>query len=228
MTRRLLAMILGLGLIVTMIGFTGIYAVLSDRAQTGDFNVNTGERAKAADLKIASAGAPGACTGQEFVDSIEGTQFTLNNAVPDMSSGVSVCLWNAGSSALEVHMVATDVADIDTDCTGNEADFGDDTCGGDAAGELASIIQVHLYPIDCATPFTGEHGIASVADLASYTPQAGVFEDWDPGLMQPDEIKCLFLNVVYPGIGNGTTEAQAQLAQSDSLSWRLAFDGTVP
>jgi hypothetical protein len=68
----------------------------------------------------------------------------------------------------------------------------------------------------------------SIADLAAYVPQAGVFEDWDPGLLQPDEVVCLFMNIVYPAVGDGTTEAEAQLAQTDSLTWRLAFDGTLP
>jgi hypothetical protein len=228
MHRRLLAMIMSLGLVVTAVGFSGIYAVLTDRAKTGDFNVNTGERARAADLKIAGAGAPGACPEENFVDNIEGPQFTLNNIQPNTSSGVSLCLWNAGSSPLEVHMLATDVTDVDTDCSNNEADFGDDSCGSDGAGELAPVIEAQPYPVDCDSPFTGEHSAVSIADLAAYVPQAGVFEDWDPGLLQPDEVVCLFMNIVYPAVGDGTTEAEAQLAQTDSLTWRLAFDGTLP
>lgn len=228
MPRRLLAAVLALGLVVTAVGFTGIYAVLTDRAKTGDFNVNTGQMAKAADLQIATASAPGACAGIPYDDNNTGTQFTLNNAQPGISSGVNLCLMNAGSSALEVHMVATDVTDTDTACTGNEADFGDDTCGSDQAGELAGVIDVNLYQFDCQNPFLGEHGDASVADLASYVPQAGVFQAWDPGLLQPNGVACLFANVVYPAIGDGTTQSEAQLAQSDSLTWRLAFDGTLP
>jgi hypothetical protein len=77
--------------VVTAVGCSGIYAVLTDRAKTGDVNVNTGERARAADLRIASAGAPGTRPEESFGDNIEGPQLSLNDIQPDSASGVSLC-----------------------------------------------------------------------------------------------------------------------------------------
>lgn len=229
MTRRLLAMIMSLGLVVTAVGFTGIYAVLGDRAKAGDWIVNSGPRPVAADLQIATTGQLGVCSGYPFSDDIDGTTFSVGFVQPiGAESGVPVCLWNAGTAAMEVHMVATDVTDVDVDCTNDEANAGDTTCGGDGAGELAPLIDVKLQAVECNGFELTTLGTASVADLAAYQPQAGQFEAWDPGLMDPNEVLCLRVVVIYPAIGDGTIEADAQLAQSDTLTWRIAFDGTVP
>lgn len=229
MTRRLLAMIMSLGLVVTAVGFTGIFAVLGDRAKTGDFIVNSGPRPVAADLQIASTGQLGVCSGYPFSDDLDGTTFSAGFVQPTGGeSGVPLCLWNAGTSALEVHVVATDVTDVDVDCTNDETDAGDTTCGEDGQGELASLIDVKMQTVECDGFELTTLGTASVADLAAYQPQAGQFEAWDLGVLDPNEVVCLRIVPIYPAIGDGTTEVEAQLAQSDTLTWRIAFDGTVP
>lgn len=230
MTRRLLVMVMSLGLIVTAVGFTGIYAVLADRAKTGDFIVNSGERPTAVDLKIATTGVLGECDAEDFVEDVEGVQFSTAFVQPTgWTTGVPVCIWNAGSAGLEVHALATDVTDVDSDCTNDEADYDDGTCGGDQQGELAPVIDVGMWVLTGCDPASMSlSGSASVATLAAYEPQAGTFEGWDPGLLAPDEIRCMRISLSYPTIGDGTTETEAQLAQSDTLTWRIAFDGTLP
>ena len=226
MTRRLLAVATALGLLVSAIGFTGIYANLSDTATIGPNQMGTTERARAADLKVASD-AGGSCG--TFVDSIDAAVFSGYYATsPDWRSSYFLCLKNAGISDLAVRLAISDLTDTDPDCTGDEEEAGDTTCGGGGVGEASSVLRTEVVEVDCATlEVLGTEGGATLAALRDYVPQAGTFEAWDPGMLAAGSTTCWRLTLHYPAIGDGVTETQAQIAQTDLVNWTWAFVGSV-
>jgi hypothetical protein len=230
MGRHSLRIIMVLGALVTLVGGTGIFAVFSDRATGGENTVTSGTRPKSADLRIEPAvldaaggfNCDGDVDGSLFEnDDTTTAQFTVTDAQPGNSLGDAyVCLKNVGSAVLALSVSAIDVVDVDTDCTGDEAISGDTTCGLDLgslepqAGELSPLLTVEADRVECtAAEPPSETPIA----LDAYS--AVSFDGIAPGI-----VTCFWIRLAYP---TPATDVDAQVAQSDTVSWRFAFDGTA-
>ncbi|HJP88318.1 MAG TPA: hypothetical protein VJ850_04720 [Candidatus Limnocylindrales bacterium] len=241
MGKQTLRITIVLGMLVTLLGGTGIFATFSDRATAGDNSVTTGQRPRAADLKIAAvdlsqlpAGAT-ICSpaATNFTDDTTTGQFTgvgigaIQPAVnlPD----AFLCLLNAGSANLDITASAIDLVDADIDCTGDELAAGDTTCGLDQttsqpqAGELSPLIRIAIDRVDCSDPATViDQGGATSLDQYAAQP-LHLDGSPTPGPLTPQEVACLRLRASYPT----PTENQAQLAQTDQVTWKFAFDATA-
>jgi predicted ribosomally synthesized peptide with SipW-like signal peptide len=234
MGRHTLRIIMVLGVLVTLVGGTGIFAVFTDRATAGQNSIVSGPRAQAADLKIAQGAYPGP-VGTEGVfcdsdpdadtllwedDDMTTAQFTAIGVQPGADLGVSyVCLHNNGSAALALTASAIDVSDLDVECTGDEAAAGDATCGADA-GELSPLLGVDIDLVNCSSPAvvitdSPAEYLDSFTDQLVTAPGVGIIagDTW-----------CLAIHVTYP---TPADEAIAQRAQTDQVTWRFAFDGTA-
>jgi hypothetical protein len=229
MGRHSLRIIIVLGMLVTLTGGTGIFAVFTDRATAGENTVTSGTRPKSADLRIEPAHLPSGAGGTFDCD-IDGdailwesentatAQFTVTDVQPGNSLGDAyICLKNVGSAVLSLNVSAIDLVDLESDCTGDEAASGDTTCGpdpngGPQAGELSRLLTVVADRVECtqALPPT-ETPVA----LDAYS--AVNFDGLAPG-----GITCFWIQVAYP---TPATDADAQVAQSDTATWRFAFDG---
>jgi hypothetical protein len=229
MERASLRAVIVLGLLVTFVGGTGIFAVFSDRATTGPSDVTSGELGKAVDLKIASAqpqdpmnSGPFMCG--TFVDDLATPLFNFT-ATTGNGDERFLCVRNDGSSAVDLTATAIDIVDSDIACTGDEAAFGDTTCGEDnlmnpQAGELSPNLTIETDLYDCMTGSgTGQIGVpdfsSSLATLGT-TPIA-------LGSLSPNGSVCVRFRVYWRATGDA-----AQLSQSDEATWRFAFDGVVP
>jgi len=222
MNRRLLVSLMALGAVITLVGAAGIFAVFTDRARTGNSSVTSGERGSAADLLIAPSllGPPECGT---FVDDLVTDLFSINDAQPagGFLGQAFICLKNAGSASLALSAATIDLVDVETACTGDEAAVGDASCGivgGVAgAGELAPMLLADIRQVNCTTGAPGGGGlIESLADLQSGVP-LGIFP-------APDEVVCLRLEIFYSA---ATSDTAIQIAQTDKVTWRFAFDGTT-
>jgi hypothetical protein len=229
MGRHSLRIIIVLGVLVTFVGGTGIFAVFTDQATAGDNSVSSGTRPSAADLRIEAgqlAGGQISCDGDVDAilwdrDDITTGQFSASGIQPGADLGVQyVCLRNVGSAPLAVSASAIDLADIDTSCSGDEAAAGDTSCGGGLAGELSGLLLVDMDRVVCTSPAMPyiDNGPAplsamSPADLLGAGSQ-----------LSADEIMCVRVNVTYPST---TAESFAQRAQTDTVTWRFAFDATA-
>ena len=229
MARHSLRIVIVVGMLITLVGGTGIFAVFSDRATTGQSDVKTNALGKAADLKIAAAqpqdpmnSGPFICG--TFVDDLTTPLFNFT-ASTGTSDERFLCVRNDGSSAVDLTTSAIDIEDADIACTGDEAAFGDTTCGEDAMmnpqlGELSPnlTIETDLYDCNLGTA-TGQPGVpdfsSSLATLGT-TPIA-------LGSVAPSGSVCVRFRVAWRATGDA-----AQLSQSDEATWRFAFDGTVP
>ena len=79
--RRLLATTMALGLVITAMNFTGIFAVFTDRATTGTNSLESGELARVAHLQIDDAAA-GDCNDAVFKDDLTTGLFYASGLLP--------------------------------------------------------------------------------------------------------------------------------------------------
>lgn len=213
--RPLLTTIMALGCVMTLAGVTGVFAVFTDRAMTGTNSFESEDLGQSADLQIAigEPSLPVDCGG--FDDHLLSDVLSIAD-VPAGQFAVTewMCVRNVGSSSVGVTAAVIDAIDVDTGCTGDEA-AEDPTCGGDAGGELAPRLAVAITTMDCVdNASTTILGPVSFASLSS-TP-APLFT------LAPSTMMCVRMSVSYEA-----DDAEALVSQSDTVSWRFAFDGTT-
>jgi len=221
-TRRpLVAAIVALGGVITLAGTTGVFAVFTDRATTGTNTIASKQLPRAAELQIAagSQGTNWSVSCGTYSDDLVTGVLSMSDVTPNTTGDSDfVCLKNAGSATVDLTTSAIDLTDLDTDCTGDEGTV-DTTCGVDEttsepqAGELSPLITLSLTVADCSDVNQGSRGLGALPDVTSVSVTT----------MAPGDVLCVgFTSRYLP------TDAQAQTAQSDTVTWRFAFDGTVP
>jgi hypothetical protein len=225
MRRRLLATTMALGLVITAMGFTGIYAVFQDTATTGTNHADSGTQPSVADLVIADGGtdmAP-ACAGVPYDDDLTTGIFNASNLQPGGGSGFAwICLQNVGTAELALTTSTIDVTETETGCTGDESDAGDASCGtaGVGDGELGTVLAAHLQRFDCNLP-------SGATDQVDATIESLTIPGSSLGSLPAGAVACLLVNVTMFGVGPDATAEELQRAQSDQVEWRFAFDGVA-
>jgi hypothetical protein len=215
MRRPLALSLIVLGLVVTLIGGTGLFAPFTDTATTGVNSLTSGTRPKAADIQLAwPVAGPTACASAAYEEDSTTPGHTATDIQPGYSNTQHFCLRNVGSALVGINIMAIDVVDTDVACTGDEAAAGDASCGGDGVGELSGVVFTQVVKFDCDTGqpqlFTGTGTIATMNISNS---------EW---ALDPGETLCASVEVIYPpGLPN-TVEQQLQ-AQSDRVTWRYRF-----
>ena len=232
MERHSLRIVIVLGVLVTLLGGTGIFAVFTDRATTGPATITSGERTPAADLKITLA----AMTGDGSVNcdpDLDGTilplddlvspLFTATDLQPGQTANQSyLCLINAGSGALDATATVIDLTDIEAGCSGDEEAAGDTTCAPGDAGELSPLLFIDFDLLDCA----GSAGSPSIISGYTETPAAYAATPWHftANPIEPGGTACVRIVSRYQPT---VDETDAQQAQTDTVTWRFAFDVTA-
>jgi len=220
MHRQMLRLTFILGVLVTVLGGTGVFASFTDTAQGGVNSVGSGARPSAADLQIATATVSGSVvTCGAFSDNTSTAQFTLTNVQPTTPTAKTyICLRNVGSGALTLSMTAPSLRDLDTSCTGDEAAAGDTTCGNNGQGELSDVIAVGSSTVDCRDIATILGGTGDLLSRINAIP-AEVAAD----VLAAGATSCVELSVRYVG----SSETEIQVAQSDTVTWNFLFTGVA-
>lgn len=204
-----------LGLVVTAVGGMGVFAPFTDRATTGVNTVTSGERPRAADLKLAyPVGALSDCDTATYSDNTTTAAHTYTNAQPGTADEWRYfCLRNAGSAPVSVSLGAVDGSDVDHACTGDEAAAGDTTCGDNQLGELSGMLSVGYAIFPCTGGSATKQGAGTLVTLpfALGTLPAGA--TW-----------CGVTMVGYP---DGADPMAVLRAQSDTVTWKWVFDATT-
>jgi hypothetical protein len=217
MRRPLALSLIVLGLVVTLIGGTGLLAPFTDRATTGVNSITSGERPRAADLKLAWAVAdPFACAAATYEDNSTTPGLTATDIQPGYGELLHFCLKNIGSADLSVSLTVIDVVNDDIACTGDEIFVDPGSCGtAPGGGELGDVFSAEYALLDCDT---GSGPVPTALGFISTGPSSSV------GTLPPGETWCGYILAGYSTITD--LDAQ-QLAQSDRVTWRYAFDGTT-
>jgi len=218
LTRRpVLMTIMALGAVITLTGANGIFAVFTDRATTGTNSATSRAEARSADLQIADGtydGNDGSTTCGTYVENLTTGIITASDMGPDTPDIHGfVCLKNVGSRPLEITISAIDLVDTDTGCTGDESAL-DLTCGDDQAGELSGALHAFVFEGDCTTSVS--IGNAVLSDMvATPFPLTGV-------LLASGEVEC-----VHIAVADQAQQDLVTTSQSDTTTWKFAFDGTA-
>lgn len=220
MQRQMLRLTLILGVLVTMLGSTGVFAVFSDTARGGANSVDSGVRPSAANLMIATATESTGVTCGTFADNLTTAQFTATGLQPNSAPLTSaMCLRNSGAGALSIRVGATGtIRNADTACTGDEAAAGDATCGNGGVGELSPLLDLDVVEISCANSST----------IATHS--SGLDGLQDAQLPVRDSVVaagaqiCVRFVLTYD---RQASESEIQIAQSDLVTWTFTFEGTA-
>jgi hypothetical protein len=190
--QRLVALpIIVLGIVTTLLGETGVFAVFEDRASTGENVVTSGARPRAVDIKIAPAvvglGLPTGCA--TFTDDLTTGFFTVDDVQPSGTIGGNhwFCLRNDGSTSAAISALVVDLVDTEQACTGDEAAAGDDTCGT-GSGELSAVLDVSFTNLPGTCRFV-QSTVGMSGSLASLTVPKSLPNTGGTSLA-PGEIQC--------------------------------------
>lgn len=245
MERTSLRLTVALGLLITVLGSTGIFAVFTDRAFTGENNVTSGPLPRAAELKVAPATEisgeyqcdrnedgqidPADATSPWLIDNSMAGHFDVTDLQPgNVRLGQAFCLHNSGSATLALTVTAPDVISRETGCTGDEQAAGDPDCGmtpdgseTEFLGELDSVLVVDLIRVECVAQ---PGGVWIAIDQQSGGLPSFVGTPLGLGSLAPGETTCIQSAIRYP---SETPADLQQQAQSDRVSWQFAFDGVA-
>jgi hypothetical protein len=216
MHRPLLVSLMVLGLVTTIIGGFGVFAVFTDRATTGTNTITSGARAAAADLKIAKpALSPEDCATATYDDNLTTGLFSVSDFQPGVNRSEFFCLRNVGTESLSLTSSVIDLVQTDVDCTGDEAVV-DQTCGAGGVGELGGILTVAFSNIPSCTgsnitmptggPLLGTSPVVSLGSIPAGTTLCGA---------------------IFIRASDAATVDDLVAAQTDRVTWRFAFDGTA-
>lgn len=212
MRRSSLITISALGLVICLLGGTGLFAALTDTATTGTNTVESGAQAGSVDLQLAVGASP--CG--TFTDDLASGLFTYSGLVPGGGGPqTAFCIKNAGSQVTAVTVRAFALEDTEVDCTGDEEDYGDATCGS-GVGELSAVVDVRFDQTDCDQMYAG---IVVSRNLAALVDEPLALAD-----LAPDVPACYAVGVSMASTYPATA---LQIAQSDQTTWRFQFDGSV-
>lgn len=217
MGRHSLTTVMALGVVVSLLGGAGIFAVFTDRATTGENSAISGERPHLEALQLAPASIAQdqsiACGA--FSDDLATALITVTDLQPGGGWGGYLCLENASSLYLYVSATAIDLLDTETACTGDESAF-DSTCIATYPGELSQELNVYFNTVDCATSVGAPAAPNNLAALAG----GGAVP---LGPLVAGATRCLSATALYPLT---TSALEQQIAQTDQATWRFAFDAT--
>jgi len=220
MRRSFLITVTTLGVLICLLGGAGLFAALTDTADTGPNTVETAPLAGSADLKLATVVpdpmVPMTSMCGDYVDDLVTGLFSATNVTPGGGPSNFICIKNVGSQPVSLSAAAIDLVDTDLGCTGDEADYGDPACDADDPGELSAVLDIRFDTIDCS--FTMYGGPVFSDNLAALVGSPLTLAD----ALATDAVACFSVSAIEM---SSYATAALQVAQSDSASWRFRFTG---
>ena len=148
-----------------------------------------------------------------FGDSLPVLVMTDGFQPDDQSDVVVICLKNRGKTSASITMSVVELSTSDPVCSSGEASE-DDTCGGDAAGEIQNVLAQRFALLakcrDNPVSF----------DVVEFPRLTG--SPLSLGKLAAGQTRCVALRLDYPS----TSQDAEASAQTDGLRWRYAFDAS--
>jgi hypothetical protein len=217
MRRSALLTVAAFGGLVCLLGGSLLYSALQDTARTGTNTAESAGLPPSADIQLAHATqnlgtTPPSIQCGTFSENLTSGLFTLTALTPGGPLNAKhFCIKNVGSQPVTLSALVDELTDVDFDCTGDEGASGDATCGGNAAGELSSVLRVQYVVVGCTT--NERTGVQSLLDANATTPLS-------LGSLAAGATGCFEADIFYPA---NTAATAVQTAQSDRVSWRFKF-----
>jgi hypothetical protein len=216
MRRIALVLASALGAVVCLLGGTVLFSALQDTARTGTNSAESSALGASADIQLATATYATGSTAVDcgtFSENLTSGLFSASGIAPGFQSEAKLlCIKNVGSQQVTLTALADELTDVDFACTGDEAEHGDTTCGGDQAGELSSVLRTGYLRQPCDDAGGGSFPGPMLKDHPT-TPV-------NLGTLPAGETACLLTLFSYPA---STANADVQKAQSDRATWRIKF-----
>jgi hypothetical protein len=229
MNRRKSTALVLTGLALAMATFVGVFALLNDTTDTGEFSVESAaETAGGINLRIAQQGLTAATSCDEVpgADYVQNSTFDIqldDAAVVGDTYTRHICVRNTGPATANVRLELLDRSSYEVTCTDEEALV--DIAGGAGCGpggELAARLLVDVDRRDSLSAFGVDcDGSSEAVKSFDGVPNTAATNF---GQIEPGSEACYRVTVTY----NGATDAAgATIAQTDGASWRFRFHGTA-
>lgn len=219
------------GVVLACATLLGVFAAISDTADTGTLSVESEDLAASIELKIADHEVssserctdPGAVPSASYVDDQTIDLLTLADANPGSTLTRYVCVKNEGAQPAVVSLDLLNTADVETGCTGDEADT-DATCGT-GAGELADDVDVtvtQIGPADTSTVGcneTAQTPAVTYDGVADSTASAAL-----GGTIPGGAFACYQVVATYDA---ATPAGEVTDNQTDQVTWQHRFHGEL-
>jgi hypothetical protein len=213
MRRSVLLTIAALGGLVCLLGGTVLVSALQDTARTGTASIESAALESSADIQLSQATGNGTSVScLEFSENLATAPMAVQSFRTGSMAGDFFCIRNVGSQSVTLTALAEELTDVDLACTGDEAQSGDATCGGDQAGELAGVLHIGFVSAPCAT-FVDSFSTVTLSELATTPAPLGSLAAGATG--------CFAHRVLIPA--DTTSNVAAQKAQSDRVTWKFRF-----
>jgi hypothetical protein len=148
MRRSILLTTSALGLLICLLGSAGLFAALTDTADTDINHVDTAPLAGSADLQLSPINGSNGC-GTWADDLTTGLVSATDVALPGTAPSVGFCIRNIGSQSVSTAVTVIDLTDTEMGAsTGDDQDYLDVTFGAGAAGHHTTISNDEFFETD--------------------------------------------------------------------------------
>ena len=233
MNRRRGATLVAVGVVMTMATLLGVFAALTDTAETGTLQATSSGLQTSIDLMIDNTAISNATTNcatrSTYVENQSVVPLSWNGADEGESFTRYVCVKNVGVETAQMGVSLINTVNSETGCTGDESDF-DVSCGGSGVGELGPNLQATITKMgssDTANVLCNESGLLGGATFSTIVNTA--MKSLDIAVLgasskiPQNEFACYRIEVEYSNV----SDTNEQRAQSDQVQWQFRFHAEI-
>ena len=222
--------LLAAGVAMAAVTLLGVFALITDTADTGTFSFESQDEASSIDLQIKDGvvGSTADCAAQSgFVENATASFLSADDQAPGAVQTKYVCVRNVGAQSAFIDLELFGTTNTETGCTGDEPDY-DTTCGS-GAGELGPDLTVDVTKVGNSATGNVNCDEADKPGVVSYTGVAdtaaqNIGDETATSQIGGGEYACYRVVTTYP---LATPSAEVQEDQSDQVAWQFKFHGDL-
>lgn len=233
MNRRRGATLVAVGVVMTMATLLGVFAALTDSAETGTLQATSSGLQTSIDLQIdntaITSSSTNCATRTAYVENQTVVPLSWTGADEGESITRYVCLKNTGVETAQMSISLHGATNTDTGCTGDEIDFDATSCGT-GVGELGANLNADIHKIgtsETSNVLCNEGDISGATNSFSTVATATTPRTLDTvlanGKIQPGTYACYRIVVEYSNV----SDTNVQKAQSDRVEWEFRFHAEI-
>ena len=221
--------LLAAGVAMAAVTLLGVFALITDTADTGTFSFESQDEASSIDLQIKDTTVVSTqdCVGSGYVENATVAFQSVADQVPGAVVTRFICVRNVGAQSAFIDLELFGTTNTETGCTGDEPDY-DTTCGS-GAGELGPDLTVDVTKVGNSATGNVNCDEADKPGVVSYTGVAdtaaqNIGDETATSQIGGGEYACYRVVTTYP---LATPSAEVQEDQSDQVAWQFKFHGDL-